>query len=99
MKHSDLIEILDSLTPENSAEVLEILSQILVSNLSLGNEINIKNIGKFYIKKRKASNAYIFTGRNEGKVVKVKPKDMICFKISNNLRSEVKKLNKQNGHN
>lgn len=90
MKHSELIKELDNLEPENAQEFLEGLVDIVMKNLLLGNTINIKNMGRFRIKDRKASKAFLFTGRNKGKVTKVKPTKTVTFKVSENLRNKIR---------
>lgn len=75
-----------SLSQKNIRDCLDILSEIIVEALKTGEEVKIKNFGKFYIKESKERNMY---NPSVNKITLIQPRKKADFKTSFSLNKKI----------
>ena len=86
---NDLIERINRIgfKKEKSAEIIEILVELLKSSLASGDDIIMPDFGKFYVRKKNSRRC-----RNPatGEIFELSKRKVVNFKCSEKLRDKVK---------
>ena len=80
------IETKTNLSQKDIRACLDILSEIIVESLKIGEEVKLSNLGKFYIKENKERNVY---NPSTNKVMLIEPRKKANFKTSSSLTKKI----------